>query len=66
MCLRAAANRGDIQSERLTLMAMVGLILMVINNNIVLSLPTTNWGRQGRDRMVVGFATTYAISAHHH
>jgi hypothetical protein len=25
-------------------MAMVGLILMVINNNIVLSLPTTNWG----------------------
>ena len=47
-------------------MAMVGLILMVINNNIVLSLPTTNWGRHGRDRMVVGFATTYAISAYHH
>ena len=47
-------------------MAMVGLILMVINNNIVLSLPTTNWGRQGRDRMVIGFATTYAISAYHH
>ena len=24
---------------------------------------TTNWGRRGRDRMVVGFAITYAISA---
>jgi len=23
-------------------------------------------GRRGRDRMVVGFITTYAISAHHH
>ena len=25
-----------------------------------------NWGRRGRDRMVVGFTTTYAISAYHH
>ena len=24
------------------------------------------WGRSGHDRMVVGFMTTYAISAHHH
>jgi hypothetical protein len=24
------------------------------------------WGRRGRDRMVVGFTTTCAISAHHH
>ena len=24
-----------------------------------------NWGRRGRDRMVVGFTTTYAISAYH-
>jgi hypothetical protein len=24
------------------------------------------WGRRGRDRMVVGFITTYAISAYHH
>jgi len=24
------------------------------------------WGRRGRDRMVVGFTTTYAISAYHH
>jgi len=23
-------------------------------------------GRRGRDRMVVGFTTTYAISAYHH
>ena len=26
----------------------------------------TCWGRRGRDRMVVGFKTTYAISAYHH
>jgi hypothetical protein len=25
-----------------------------------------NWGRRGRDRMVVGFTTTCAISAYHH
>jgi len=25
-----------------------------------------SWGRRGRDRMVVGFTTTYAISAYHH
>jgi len=24
------------------------------------------WGRCGRDRMVVGFTTTFAISAYHH
>jgi len=24
------------------------------------------WGRCDRDRMVVGFTTTYAISAYHH
>ena len=24
------------------------------------------WGRRGRDHMVVGFITTYAISAYHH
>jgi len=23
-------------------------------------------GRRGRDRMVVGFTTTYAVSAYHH
>ena len=26
----------------------------------------TNWCRRGRDRMVVGFTTTYAIDAYHH
>jgi hypothetical protein len=26
----------------------------------------TALGRRGRDRMVVGFTTTYAISAYHH
>jgi hypothetical protein len=25
-----------------------------------------NWGRHGRERMVDGFTTTYAISAYHH
>jgi hypothetical protein len=24
------------------------------------------WGRCGRDRMVVGFTTTYSISSYHH
>jgi hypothetical protein len=24
------------------------------------------WSRRGRDRMVVGFTTTYAISDYHH
>jgi len=27
---------------------------------------TYSWGRRGRDRMVVGFITTYAISPYHH
>jgi hypothetical protein len=32
-----------------------------------MSLPTNIWkGRRGRDRMVVGFTTTYAISVCHH
>jgi hypothetical protein len=25
-----------------------------------------SWGRRGSDRMIVGFTTTYAISAYHH
>jgi len=25
-----------------------------------------DWGRRGRDRMVIGFITTYALSAYHH
>jgi hypothetical protein len=29
-------------------------------------LQNKNRGRRGRERMVVGFATTHAISAYHH
>jgi len=29
-------------------------------------LPHLYWGRRGRDRMVVGFMTTYAISTYQH
>ena len=32
---------------------------IIINNQVIF------WGRHGRDSMVVGFTTTYAISAHH-
>ena len=32
-------------------------------NDLILHL---GWGRSGRDRMVAGLATTYAISAYHH
>jgi hypothetical protein len=30
------------------------------------SLSYSSRGRRGRDRLVVGFTTTYAISAYHH
>ena len=40
------------------------LILRVFVRNTVNII--TSRGRRGRDRMVVGFATTYAISAYHH
>ena len=40
------------------------LILRVFIRNTVNII--TSRGRRGRDRMVVGFATTYAISAYHH
>ena len=33
---------------------------------ILLFIVVYNVGRRGRDRMVVGFTTTYAISAYHH
>jgi hypothetical protein len=42
---------------------MLGFRVMVFNatfNNISVS------GRRGRDRRVVGFTTTYTISAYHH
>jgi len=37
-----------------------------IYSKILNSLPHNNRGRPVRDRMVVGFTTTYAISAYHH
>ena len=33
--------------------------------NILLATSDWNWGRHGHDRMVVGFTTTFAISAYH-
>jgi hypothetical protein len=38
-------------------------MLTTFNRAHVLNI---NCGRRGRDRMVVGFTTTYAISAYHH
>jgi len=44
----------------------------VYKTNIFFKLVTetgsrvTIWGRRGRDHMVVGFTTTYAISTYHH
>jgi hypothetical protein len=40
------------------------MVFNAIFNNI--SAVITALGRRGRDRMVVGFTTTYAISAYHH
>ena len=37
---------------------------MCLQSSIYTALLTR--GRRGRDRMVVGFTTTYAISAYHH
>jgi hypothetical protein len=36
--------------------------------SLVLRMPNINigGGRRGRDRMVVGFTTTYAINVYHH
>jgi len=35
----------------------------MINHKLVI---IRYWARRGRDHMVVGFTTTYAISAYHH
>jgi hypothetical protein len=41
--------------------------LILENVRIFLSISLVYWrGRRGRDRMIVGFTTTYAISACHH
>jgi len=37
-----------------------------LSNKDLLSLPYKLRGRRGRDRTVVGFITTYAISVYHH
>ena len=34
--------------------------------NDILDIQLYPWDRRGRDRMVVGFTTTYAISVHHY
>jgi hypothetical protein len=51
---------NEIKYNKLWKMIYIKLPLMIIHN--------FNWnrGRLDRDRMVVGFATTYAISAYHH
>jgi len=32
---------------------------------VILETCLSYWGRRGRDRMIVGFITTHAISAYH-
>jgi len=34
--------------------------------NDQISVIYISWGRRGRDRVVIGLITTYAISAYHH
>jgi len=34
--------------------------------DVIIILLQGSWGSRGHDRMVVGFTTTYAISAYHH
>ena len=36
-----------------------------VNSSYINKISTIRWGRRGRDNMVVGFLTTYAISAYH-
>jgi hypothetical protein len=37
---------------------------MLVNGGIFTGVPSR--GRRGRDRIIVGFTTTYAISDYHH
>jgi hypothetical protein len=39
---------------------------MVFNATFNHYFTCSYWNRRGRHRMVVGFTTTYAISAYHH
>ena len=41
-------------------------ILLKVTLNIITLTNDMTRGRRGRDRMVVGFITTYAVSAYHH
>ena len=47
-----------------TLLKCVDLTTTVIN--VIDAALNTNRDHRGRDRMVVGFTTTHAISAYHH
>jgi len=38
----------------------------IVDKVVFLVLYNLYWGRRGRDRMVIGFTTTYAISGYHH
>jgi hypothetical protein len=42
----------------------VKVLTMECSSDITI-IHIVNWGRRGRDRMVVGFNTTYAISAYY-
>ena len=55
----------------------INLLIIPVYNNIGIFVSKWNiftgfdwsiicWGRCGRDRMVVGFTTTYAVSVYHH
>ena len=37
-----------------------------VNSSYINKISTIRWGRRGRDNMVVGFLTSYEISAYHH
>jgi hypothetical protein len=44
-----------------------GVMIIVLASSVVVYIFYPSWGgRRGRDRMVVGFTTTCAISAYHH
>jgi hypothetical protein len=55
-----ASNNGVVPSS--LEMLMWGLFSRIME--IVIAVPLED--RRGRDRMVVGFITTYAISVYHH
>ena len=46
------------------------VIIWTSTDNLLILIKVTSpmrlWGHRGRDRMIVGFTTTCAISAYHH